>query len=103
MLRVRFVVLALLIFIIALLAALPASAVIQPLPASEWYAVLWDSQNDVLYWVNADGQQASLPRPKLPNEAPVSEAQFRISPNGRYLVLAAKLNNQAYGLGIYDL
>ncbi|MCL4878756.1 MAG: hypothetical protein KJ064_19000 [Anaerolineae bacterium] len=81
---------------------IPASAAAdQSLPPAAWYAVLWNKQSDTLYWVNADGKQAEIARPKLPNES--DSPYFKISPNGRYLVQTALLTNQLYGIGIYDL
>src|SRR5688572_29832694 len=93
------------VFLILVIGIMPAAAV-QMLPAAPWYAVAWIKSNDTLHWLNASGEQAVLPRPRLANEVPLNPntpPQMRISPNGRYLVLAAKLNNGREGLGIFDL
>ncbi len=72
-----------------------------PLPAADWYAVVWAKGTDTLHWVNASGEQASIPRPKLPNE--VAAYALNIAPNGRYLVIMATLPNNNNGIGFYDL
>lgn len=81
----------------------PASAD-QSLPPYAWYAVVWQQPADTLHWVGPLGEVASIARPKLPNEIPGSQVQLGISPDGRYLVIAAALSNPAVeSLGIYDL
>ncbi len=82
--------------------AFPASALTDNLPASSWYAVVWNRDDDTLHWVNHVGEQASIPRPKLPNEAGYG-VSFYISPNGRYMVIHGMLTNGRDGLGFYDL
>lgn len=71
------------------------------LPASPWYAVIYQPETDSLHWVNAAGQQATIPRPKLPEEMEYRE--MRISPDGRILVMVSKLLDGRDSLGIYDL
>ncbi len=84
-------------------AASPAHAD-QSLPPYAWYTVVWQQPADTLHWVGPLGEVASIARPKLPNEIPGSPVQLGISPDGRYLVIAAALSNPAVeGLGIYDL
>jgi hypothetical protein len=73
----------------------------QPLPASPWYVVVHQQEDDMLRWINAAGEQASMPRPPLPGEAQFVD--LRISPNGRYMVMVSDLVNARQGLGIYDL
>jgi hypothetical protein len=91
------------ILVILGLMAISASAA-QPIPAAPWYAVLWVRGGDRLYWVNQNGLQASLQRPLLPDEKITgSNPRIRISPNGRYMVMAAVLNNGFERLGIYDI
>lgn len=74
------------------------------LTPSPWYAVVHTVLGDELIWINGSGVQAALSRPKLPDEKEGPEAahDVRISPNGRYAVITALLNNGQYGLGIYD-
>jgi hypothetical protein len=89
---------------ILLAATLPAHAEDKPLPASPWYAVLYQERSEVLRWINAEGEQVVMPRPTLPNEnAQNPDPQIRISPDGRYMVIAAVLASENYGLGIYDI
>jgi hypothetical protein len=73
----------------------------QPLPGSPWYMVVYQPENDSLRWINALGEQASIPRPMLNNEAQYLD--MRVSPNGETLVMTAQLNNGLQALGIYDL
>ncbi|MBZ0280406.1 MAG: hypothetical protein K8L97_06670 [Anaerolineae bacterium] len=91
-------ILPLLLFVLAL-AATPAQAA-QPLPASPWYAVVYQPETDTLRWINAGGEQVSMLRPMLPNE--VQFRDLRISPNGRTMVMVSDLNNGLQALGIYD-
>ncbi len=98
MTRFRSIVLALILGALTL-SARPAQAA-QILPASPWYAVVHQPETDTLHWMNAGGQQASMPRPTLPNE--VSHLGLRISPDGRTMVMAGVLSNGLQGLGIYD-
>ncbi len=84
--------------LLMLWAVLPAAA--QPLPASPWYAVVYQPETDTLHWINAGGEQGSMPRPHLPNEAQYRD--LRISPNGRTLVIVSQLNSGFEGIGIYD-
>jgi hypothetical protein len=92
-----------LVLLTALWSGLPRGYAAQPLPASPWYVVLYLPQNDLLLWVNTNGQQASLARPKLPNENAVTpDPQITIAPNGQYGVISATLNNGRQGVGIYN-
>ncbi len=74
-----------------------------PLPVSSWYAVTYVRNTDTLHWVSPQGEQASMPRPKLANEMqnPVT-LRMEISPNGQYMVLMVSLNNGNLGIGFYD-
>lgn len=85
------------------ISAMPASAADQPLPPSIWYAVVWNSDSDTLHWINAGGEQASIPRPKLPGESVDSAPALQFSRDGRYLLITASLQSQVRGLGIYNL
>jgi hypothetical protein len=92
----------LLILLLSLMAVLPAAAA-QPLPPSLWYAVVYDSTSDTLRWVNTAGEQASIPRPHLPNEQPGAFPRIAISPNGHYAVIVATLADNTEGIGFYDI
>ena len=70
---------------------------------SAWYIVMYDASADVLYWLDENGEQASMNRPILPNETAPSNPRLLLSPNGRILVIAAPLANGQEGLGFYDL
>lgn len=73
------------------------------LPASSWYAVAWVQATDTLHWINPSGEQASVPRPTMINEAgDLTQKRLFISPNGRYLVTVSPLNSGNLGLGFYD-
>ena len=96
----------------ALLVALPvASAGVDrrstsALPASAWWLVTHDQCADTLHWINPSGEFATIPRPKLPNEAPAvacSAKALHISQNGRFLAEIVPLNDGRVGVGFYDL
>lgn len=91
----------LLLFLAA--ASFPVYAVDQPLPPSPWYAVVWNFDSDTLHWVNAGGEQAAVPRPKLPGESASAPPVLQFSRSGRYLLEAVTLETQTRALGIYDL
>ncbi len=99
----RLKMLVLVFFLCVTAAGMPVTAAEQPLPASPWYAVVWNTDADTLHWVNAGGEQASIARPELPGEAADSIAAIQISRNGRYLLQAVTLETQVRALGIYDL
>ena len=71
------------------------------LPESEWYAVTWVEASDTLHWVNANGEQASIPRPKLDGQISQAATRLHMSPNGRYLAVISPLNNGREGIGFY--
>ena len=80
----------------------PAQAA-TPLPASNWYAVTWVRTTDTLHWINANGEQGQLARPKLPNEIENSATlRMEISPNGQNMVLITNLQNGNLGIGFYS-
>lgn len=85
--------------LLVMLVAVPTQAQ-QLLPNSPWYAVVYQPESDTLHWINAAGEQASMPRPTLPDEAQYLD--LRISPNGRTMVMTAELNSGLRALGIYD-
>lgn len=72
------------------------------LPASDWYAVIWNRTTDTLHWVNSATEQASMARPKLPGEGQQGVSLY-ISPNGRWLMIHGPLQSGRDGLGFYDL
>ncbi|MEO0562676.1 MAG: hypothetical protein AAF125_11205 [Chloroflexota bacterium] len=71
-----------------------------PLPQSGWYAVIWNRTDDTLHWVNNATELASIPRPQLPGEV---GSDLYISPNGRWMMLTALLQDQSQAVGLYDL
>jgi len=74
-----------------------------PLPASSWYAVTFVRDTNTLHWVSPQGEQGSLQRPKLANEADnPAILRIKISPNGQHMVIVASLNNGNLGIGFYD-
>ncbi|MAS35985.1 MAG: hypothetical protein CL610_18400 [Anaerolineaceae bacterium] len=89
--------------VLLLLTALPALALQQTLPASPWYAVVWNRDTDMLHWVNEAGEQATLPRPKLAGEAATPSPAVQFSRDGRHLLVAATLQSGVQGLGIFDV
>jgi len=73
------------------------------LPQSDWYAVAWNEESDTLHWINADGEQVSIERPRLPDEnGSAGETTLFISPDGATMVITAPLNTGQYGIGFYD-
>jgi hypothetical protein len=75
----------------------------QELPASPWYTLIWLTGVDSLHWVNLGGEQAQIPRPKLPDEAAVdSNPRMLVSPDGSYMALVARLNSGRDALGFYS-
>lgn len=87
-----------LVGLVMLVTALPAYA--QALPLSPWYAVVYQPETDTLHWINGAGEQTSIPRPMLPNEAQYLD--MRISPNGQQMVMVSQLNSGLESIGIYD-
>ncbi|MFW5692541.1 MAG: hypothetical protein ACOCX3_04245, partial [Chloroflexota bacterium] len=76
------------------------------LPDSPWWLVLHDQCDDTLHWISPLGEQTSISRPRLPDEADTpacSSRALHISQNGRYLVQIAPLVNGRVGIGFYDL
>lgn len=73
----------------------------QPLPGTPWYVMAYQPETDSLHWINHGGEQASMPRPTLDDEAQVLD--MRVSPNGETLVMSAQLNSGLQALGIYSL
>ncbi len=74
-----------------------------PLPPSSWYAVTYVRNTDTLHWVNPQGEQGELQRPKLANEVEnPATLRMTISPNGQHMVLIVSLNNGNLGIGFYD-
>ncbi|MBZ0314888.1 MAG: SH3 domain-containing protein [Anaerolineae bacterium] len=92
-----------LIFILVLAALQFQSAHANELPAAAWYAVIWNQTTDTLHWVNSVTEQASIPRPKLPNENSALGVHLHISPNGRVLVIQGWNLNGNASIGFYDL
>ena len=87
-----------------LLLALASAVWAEDLPPAPWYAVAWVKENDRLHWINANGEQGSIARPRLINESDDRAAtSLWISPNGRTLVVAAPVEEGRYGIGFYDL
>lgn len=79
----------------------PAQA--EALPASDWYAVVWNQDADQLFWVNAQGSQAMIDRPQIPNEKPNGVKSLHFSRNGKSMVVVAEQIDGRYGMGFYDL
>lgn len=77
------------------------SAQAGPLPASDWYAVIWNRATDTLHWVNDVTEQASMARPKLPGEGQQGVTLY-VSPDGRTLMVHGPLESGRDGLGFYD-
>jgi len=74
-----------------------------PLPASSWYTVTYIPDTDTLHWVSPQGEQGSMSRPHLANEADnPATLRMKISPNGQHMVVIASLNNGNLGIGFYD-
>lgn len=74
------------------------------LPPADWYAVLYTPLGQDLIWINEDGVQATIERPKVPNEkqGPQGGHDIRISPDGRYGVITAVLNDGRQSINFYD-
>ena len=90
----------LLLFITSLMVLLVVVPVSTAQATSPWYAVIYQPETDTLAWVNASGQQSSVPRPTLPNEAEFRD--LRISPNGRTMVIVSQRIDGLEQLGVYD-
>ena len=73
----------------------------QALPASPWYTIVYQPENNSLRWINAAGEQAVIARPMLPGETQLLGMRF--SPDGRRAVFVAMLNNGLQALGLYNL
>ncbi len=92
----------LIVFSLLLLTAQMASAADLALPASPWYAVTWQEADDTLHWINANGEQASIARPKLDGQISQAMTRLHISPDGRTLVVISPLLNGHEGIGFYN-
>lgn len=79
------------------------SAHAEALPAANWYAVAWNHQADQLFWINAQGSQAMIDRPQIPDEKPNGMKSLHFSRNGKTMVVIAEQNDNRYGIGFYDL
>lgn len=95
----------LLLVILTLLPFIHSSRVAraETLPPADWYAVVWNRNADQLFWINAQGSQAHIDRPQLPNEKPDGFKQVDFSRNGKSMVIVAEQISGQYGLGFYDL
>lgn len=96
--------------VIAILIIIMASAMLVPnvladwatLPASSWYAVVHQS-DDTLHWINAEGEQASIPRPTWADENPNVQAKLHITPDGRTLIQVVQIMNGRQQIGFHNL
>ncbi len=89
--------------VLAISLMLASTALAGALPPANWYVVAWVPETDRLHWINANGEQANIARPKLANEVDdLAQVQLYISPNGRTLVVIAPLTNGRWGLGFFD-
>ena len=86
------------LFGLLVLMMIPVQA--QALPNSAWYAVVYQPETDSLHWINASGQQATMPRPTLQDEAQYLD--MRISPDGRTMIMHSQLNSGLEAIGVYD-
>ncbi len=73
------------------------------LSPAAWWAWVYEVDTDSLYLLNDNGQQARVPRPRLPDERPGTTPKLSFSRDGRFLVVAAALNSGASGLGFYEM
>jgi hypothetical protein len=83
-----------------LMLSLVLSVTAQDLAPSPWYLIIHEEESDTLRWINADGEQAAIPRP-----IPASETTFlglRVSPNSRYMVMLSIFQSGNQGISIYD-
>lgn len=88
-----------LILLIVSLGLIPMTSA-QNLPASPWYAIVHEPDTDTLHWINQAGEQASMQRPVMPNEAQF--LRIRIAPNGQHAIIVSRLTNNHDAVGIYD-
>lgn len=73
------------------------------LSSAEWWAWIYEVETDSLYLINESGQQARLPRPRLPDERPGTTPKLAFSRDGRFLIVAVPLNSGVNGLGFYEV
>lgn len=76
---------------------------VQRLPTSRWWAWAYVVETDTLVLLNPQGDQATLFRPRLPNELTGTTPKLGVSRDGRYLIIAARLNSGVWGVGIYAI
>ena len=86
----------------AVVAPPPGSGPTDLLP-TDWWVLAHVNDSDTLHFININGEQAFMTRPLLPNEQPGQQAFMQASRNGRYLIVASRLNNDREGLGIFDI
>ena len=75
---------------------------IQALPTATWWAVAHNQCDDTLHWISPSGEAASIPRPRLPDEAPIpacSARSMHISQDGRYLAETGRFEIIVWGGG----
>lgn len=75
----------------------------QTLETSAWWAWTYVIETDTLYLLNEDGEQASLPRPRLPNEQPNQTPKLAFSRDGRWLFIVNKLLSNIEAIGLYNI
>ncbi|NDJ84849.1 MAG: hypothetical protein GYB66_03095, partial [Chloroflexi bacterium] len=73
------------------------------LTPSNWWAWAYVLDTDTLYLLDAIGEQARLPRPRLPNESPEATPKLGFSRDGQYIVIASELNSGVSGVGFYAI
>ncbi len=74
---------------------------IRQLGASQWWVWTYVQDTDTLYLLNTRGEQAALPRPRLPDETPGTLPKLTFSRDGRFLIETTRLNSGSPGLGFY--
>lgn len=75
----------------------------RPLESAAWWAWAYVIDTDTLYLLSPEGEQARLPRPRLPNEMPGGTPKMAFSRDGQTLVVAARLNSGIEGIGFYSV
>ncbi|MBL1135760.1 MAG: SH3 domain-containing protein [Chloroflexi bacterium] len=83
-----------------------APTTVKELSQAQWYAWVYQyGETEQLILLNPNGEQARIARPKLPNEIAEEgySPQVTFSRDGRYMLIAARVQGGVEAIGLYSL